>query len=40
MQYDAVLVAGGLFTHHRTNEALKKEKRSVGNFLFLNYENN
>jgi len=30
MQYDTVLVAGGLITHHRPNEALKKEKRSVG----------
>jgi hypothetical protein len=33
-----VLVAGGLITHHRPNEALKKEKRSVGIFTIINFK--
>ena len=32
-----MLVAGG-FNHHRPNEALKKEKRSVGVFTIINFK--
>jgi len=30
-----VLVAGGLITHHRQNEALKKRKAKRGDFYFI-----
>ena len=30
MTYDTVLVAGGLITHHRLNEALKKKSEAWG----------